>query len=166
MGLFSPQTFFSGLVLSSLFGDGVHLCNTFRPTDPGDQFARLYTQVTPTKQSPLIVVLDEVDIIITRIHKESLPPHHDLVRQMHDKNGYNGFFDDLHWKYPHVIFLMTSNSTKEELDKLDTSYLRQGRVDGWFQVSSNGNVECGGFDDVPEQVHIFKADDQKHQIVA
>ena len=43
------------------------LVRTFDPSDPGDNLASLYSTVSPTDDNPLILVLDEVNILY---HKE------------------------------------------------------------------------------------------------
>jgi len=106
------------------------LVRTFNPSEPGDSISSLYNSVNPTKNKPLIIVFDEVDIIMDKIHNEKILPHKHIPIQVHDKASWNLFFDDINLGlYPHVIMILTSNITAETLQvKYDPSYIRDGRV--------------------------------------
>ena len=105
------------------------LCKTFNPTDPGDELSELYAIIQPTEENPLIVLLDEVDIMINSIYKENLIPHKNLAREVYNKTTWNIFLDNIDFgHYPHLILIMCSNKTPFEINDLDTSYLRKNRV--------------------------------------
>ena len=105
------------------------LCKTFNPTDPGDELSELYAIIQPTQDNPLIILLDEVDIMINTIHKESLKPHKKVAREVFNKNTWNTFLDNIDFgHYPNLILIMCSNKTPKEINELDTSYLRKNRV--------------------------------------
>lgn len=107
----------------------VHFVDCFNPTDAGDPFAKMYTGIGPTKDSPLVVLLDEVDIIIENIHHQRILPHKNHVREVYDKVTWNKFFDNLdRLRYPFVYLVMTSNRTERFINELDASYIRDGRV--------------------------------------
>lgn len=104
-------------------------CNTLKPWQPGDNFANLYSEAEPSEDKPLIVVFDEFDAALLKIH-EGIAPHKHLPTQVSDKNGWNHLLDSIQrGMYPHTILLLTSNRTPEFIDELDTSYIRKGRVD-------------------------------------
>lgn len=52
--------------------NNVTFVDTFCPTDPGDSFDNMYNKVGPTKENPLVVVLEEVDNIVVRLRPDSL----------------------------------------------------------------------------------------------
>ncbi len=113
----------------------VHFCDTFKPTDPGDQFSNLYNLIEPTKESPLIVVLEEFDIIVSKIHHGIIIPHKSLPSNIFDKTSWNQFFDRFDRKYyPWVILILTSNVKPDVIDSLDPSYIRDGRINKVFEL--------------------------------
>ena len=105
------------------------LCDTFNPSDPGDSLSRIYNTVCPTEENPLIVVLEEFDILIKRIHSV-IKPHKNIPINVYDKTTWNSFFDriDRHM-YPFLIIILTSNVHPDVINQLDTSYIRPGRTD-------------------------------------
>lgn len=107
------------------------LCKTFDPTDPNDNLDTLYNEVAPTKDNPLIVLLDEYDIIIEKI-TIGIQSHKNMHIQIKNKSQWNIFFDDVSEGalYPHIIFLLTTNTSYIEFcKKYDSSLIRKGRVD-------------------------------------
>jgi hypothetical protein len=109
--------------------EGVYFVDNFNPTDPGDSFDKLYSHIEPTKEKPMIVVLEEVDNIIRRL-KEGIPSHKSSPILIQDKPGWNSFFDNFgKGRYRNVFFVMTSNKPQEWFDGEDPSYFRKGRVD-------------------------------------
>lgn len=105
------------------------LCDSFNPSDPGDSLARIYNTVCPTEDNPLIIVLEEFDILIKKIHA-GIKPHEHIPINVYDKTTWNTFFDkiDRHM-YPFLIIIMTSNSHPDTINELDSSYIRPGRTD-------------------------------------
>jgi len=61
------------------------LVDTFNPSQPGDRFNILYTKVGPTKDSPLIVIIEEIDIILTSIHTNTIEKHRDFKTEITNK---------------------------------------------------------------------------------
>jgi hypothetical protein len=107
----------------------VTLCDTFNPTDPGDTFSSLYTKISPSENNPLVVVLEEIDIIIHKIHNNLIDPHKDIPIQIKNKIDWNLFLDRFDRKiYPHVILILTTNQPIEYFDNIDESYMRHGRI--------------------------------------
>lgn len=115
--------------------DIVSYCDTFNPTDPGDSFITLYNTSYPTKNTPLIIVFEEVDIIIKKIHNNSIERHKNSPIMIRDKTSWNQFFDRFDRKYyPYTIIMMTTNETPDYINKMDLSYIRDGRVNQIFHV--------------------------------
>jgi len=110
-------------------------CDTFKPTDPGDSFVSLYNKVNPEKDSPLIVVLEEFDIMVHQIHYGKISNHKYIPTNITDKPSWNQFFDRFDRKYyPWTILILTSNVSPKVIDSLDPSYIREGRVNQTFEV--------------------------------
>ena len=131
------KTFLSYLLANSLNGS---LCKTFNPTDPGDELQLLYALVQPTENNPLIVLLDEIDIMINSIHNETLIPHKNIAREVHNKTTWNIFLDNIDYgHYPNFILIMCSNKSPKEINELDNSYLRKNRVHYIKEVINKNN---------------------------
>jgi hypothetical protein len=117
-----------GLLLADMYGSGY--CNSFAPWEPGDHLGQLIEDAEPTKEKPLIIAMDEIDIALASIHKE-IPLHKNIHIETRDKTGWNRFMDNIQrGLFPYVILLLTSNKTPEEIAiaTRDPSYLRPGRV--------------------------------------
>lgn len=118
------------------------LVKTFNPTEPGDNFGTLYASISPTKENPLIVVLDEVDILLNRIHLQLILPHKHIPIQIIDKRTWNDFLDDINIGfYPYLILIMTSNISNEDIGKkYDISYLRENRIHLSYKLMKNSSI--------------------------
>jgi len=104
-------------------------CNNLRPWQPGDTLARLHAEASPSQESPLVVLLDEIDNALVAIHA-GIPPHKNYPVSVLDKQGWNSLFDDInHGMYPWTVVLLTSNRSPDFVRGLDPSYIRPGRVD-------------------------------------
>jgi hypothetical protein len=111
------------------------LCIAFNPTDPGDSIDLVYNSVGPSEDNPLVIVFEEADIMITRIHEGKIEKHKHIPIQVTDKTGFNTFMDWIdRGLYPHLILVMTSNKPVEYINSLDRSYLRDGRVNLKLQI--------------------------------
>ena len=111
-------------------------CNKFNPIEPGDNFQSMMRDVDiedSDEKPPMIVVMEEVDTMIETIHRGEVPSHKKVTTMIRNKSSYNTFFDDM-IIYTKVIFILTSNKSKEEIDKLDTCYLRQGRINAYYTM--------------------------------
>ena len=103
--------------------------------DPGTPILSLWRTVMPSKEKPLIIQIDEFDIIINKIHHTSKnhdkehKPHQWLRTMIADKQSYNTFLSEYLICLPHVIYLFTMNSNPSEIMELDKSYIRQNRID-------------------------------------
>lgn len=112
-------------------------CHTFNPTDPGDTFINMITESRGRNDDednkPLIIVLEEVNIMIHDIHNKTIRMHLDIPTQVKDKTSWCCFFDDRIF-YKNVIMILTSNVSKETIDKLDPAYLNKHRIDRTFTM--------------------------------
>ncbi len=105
------------------------ICKTFNPTDPGDDFSVLYNTVNPEKDSPLIILLDEVDTIIHNINNNNIKMHETIPTKIRDKTSWNGFWDDINrGDFKYTIWILTTNKPFDYFDTIDPSYTREGRV--------------------------------------
>ena len=112
-----------------------YLCDSYNPTEPGDDIAIIYNTIMPSVEKPLILVLEEFDIIIHRIHNNLIQSHKHIPIQVKDKTSWNTLLDRIdRGLYPNMFFLLTSNSDPVIIDKLDSSYLRKGRVSSRFKL--------------------------------
>ncbi len=106
----------------------VSYVDTFNPATPNDTFYNMYQCIEPTQKQPLIVVLEEIDILLTKIHSGETKPHREYSTLITDKSSWNQFFDRFdRGLYPHTILLMTTNRPITWFQQLDASYMRQGR---------------------------------------
>mgnify|MGYP002132757614 CR=1 FL=1 len=102
---------------------------TFSLTDPGDFIYTLQKSVGPKPNSPLVVLLDEIDITISAIH-QGIPQHKTCPIWVKNKADWNSLFDDIDkGLIESVIVIMTTNKSLQGLDDIDPSYTREGRVD-------------------------------------
>jgi Cdc6-like AAA superfamily ATPase len=107
------------------------LVRTFNPTDPGDTMIRLIRDCEPDEDNPLIIMLDEADVLIRKITEHTILPHKNIPIMIHDKISFNRFMDDMIF-YNNVILILTSNEPKENIDAIDSSFLRKGRINQSF----------------------------------
>jgi len=113
-------------------------CNTLKLWGPGDTLEEVYEEAAPTKKNPLILLFDEIDIVLTRIHDHKILPHKKIPISILDKTGWNRFLDSIQLGlYPNLILVMTSNKSPEEINKMDPCYLRAQRVDFCFHLNQS-----------------------------
>lgn len=105
------------------------LVDSFNPMDPGDTISNLITNINPTPEKKIIIVIEEVDTLIMKLHNENIKPHKDIPIQIKNKQDWNTFFDKIDKKiYQNIIICMTSNKTINFFNELDPSYMRDGRI--------------------------------------
>jgi hypothetical protein len=110
-------------------------CNTLKLWEPGDTLEEVYEEAAPTKKNPLILLFDEIDVVLTRVHEHKIESHKKIPIAIHDKTGWNRFLDSIQLGlYPNLILVLTSNKSSEEINKLDSCYLRPHRVDFNFHL--------------------------------
>lgn len=122
------KTFFAYLMAQKL---NCYLTDTYNPCDPGSSINTCYhraKKISPNK--PFIIVLDEVDVLLNKIHNQKIPNHKHYKSEVYDKVTWNQFLDKVSYGlYPYLIILFISNQKKEQIDMLDKAYFRKGRVD-------------------------------------
>jgi len=111
----------------------------FDPTKVGGSAINWYNALNPTADNPIILLMDECDVIIDDIINKKVPLHRDIVGQMSSKTDWNSFLDDFDaGVYQNTILLLTSNMSSDEIcekiprlisGELDKSILRKGRID-------------------------------------
>jgi deoxyadenosine/deoxycytidine kinase len=114
------------------------LCKTYSPIEPGNKLESLYNKVDPTFNNPLIILLDEFDILIDAFHNNNIILHKNIPIEVHNKITWNSLFDDIKLKlYPNIIVLLTSNLSKEDIEKKykDKSYIREGRINMYHSLN-------------------------------
>ena len=105
------------------------LVDSFNPTDPSDILSELYYSISPTKDKPLVIVIDEIYELIEDLFKNKIKPHKSFQIQVRNKSGWNNMMDKLNnGFYPYVIMVLTSNRSPTDIDRWDSSFLREGRV--------------------------------------
>jgi hypothetical protein len=107
-------------------------CHTFNPTEPGDTLHSLLRE-TRSHDKPLVVVIEEANVLIQNIHANSIERHKNIPVSVYNKSTFNTFLDDL-MLYRNLILILTSNKDKKEIDDLDASYLRKGRIDASYSM--------------------------------
>ena len=108
-------------------------CHTFNPSDPGDQLSSLIVDIERDDE-PIIIVLEEVDVLLKAIHSENIKKHQDIPMEVYNKSTWSTFLDDMIF-YKEVILVMTSNTPKEDIDTIDTAYLREGRIHASYTMN-------------------------------
>jgi len=119
---------------------GASFCHSFNPTDPGDVFSSLISRIRNSEcminDTPIVVVIEEVDVMIQNIHAKSVCLHSKIPTSVKDKSSWSTFLDDM-FLYQNIIVILTSNKTKQYIDTLDRAYLREGRVDEFYRMEDN-----------------------------
>jgi hypothetical protein len=122
-----------GILIANEFASS--FCNTLKPWMPGDTLGSILNEVEPTPQKPLILVFDEFDMVIDKIHK-GIICHKNIPTAVPDKAGWNHMLDSIQrGMYPNIILILTSNKDPEYINSLDSSYIRKGRVDLTFEMT-------------------------------
>lgn len=120
------------------------MCDDFNPTSPGQSLASLIKTIKPDGENPLVLLLDECDEMMRKIHS-GVKDHEFFVTEAIGKASWNRFMDRM-CEYDNVFVILTMNSTFNEISELDTSYARPGRVD--LKVNFGGN---GTYNPVDEE---------------
>jgi len=105
-------------------------CHTFNPTEPGDCLSNLMVDIR-TQDDPVVIVIEEIDVLIKKID-QGIEKNGDIPIEIYNKTTWNNFMDDL--IFYKIILIFTSNTSKEDLDKIDSSYLRKGRIDEYYYM--------------------------------
>jgi hypothetical protein len=130
-----------GLLNKTQKYESVNLCNTFCPLRIGDCVSTLLGNIR-LQTNPLILVIDEIDTILTKIHQGVPEVASNGLRPMNDKMSWNIFMDKLSIRAG-VIVLLTSNKSLAEIETTcDPSYLRNGRVHMAFEMPNDITQIC------------------------
>jgi hypothetical protein len=116
---------------------GAYYCDTWKPTDPGDDLSKVYSTISPEDSKPLVLVLEECDKLIVNVIEGKIKPHIYIPIPMMDKSDWNSMLDkvtDLGF-YPNLILILTSNVTLDTIHELDPSMLRAGRIDKAYHMT-------------------------------
>ena len=115
---------------------GAYYCDTWKPTDPGDNLSKVYGTISPDDDKPLVLVLEECDKLIINVLDGNVKPHLYIPIPMMDKSDWNSMLDkvtDLGF-YPNLILILTSNISRDEIHEKDASVLRDGRIDKAYHM--------------------------------
>ena len=110
----------------------VSLVTTWTPTDPNDSFIRMYNKIKPSVKAPLVILLDEIDITVKNMLEGNIKisDASPMPIEITSKKGWNDLFDAFDIEiYKYVIVIMTSNKLTSYFNELDSSLLREGRID-------------------------------------
>lgn len=104
-------------------------CKSYKPIDPGDSIDTIYDTSTPKVDNPLIILLDEFDIMLNKIHNKNITSNKKVLTEVSDKISWNQLFDNINIGfYPYTIIIMTSNENPDKIKKMyDSSYIRENR---------------------------------------
>jgi len=120
---------------------GAYYCDTWKPTDPGDNLSKVYSTISPDDDKPLVLVLEECDKLIINVLEGNVKPHLYIPIPMMDKSDWNSMLDkvtDLGF-YPNLILILTSNISRDNIHEKDASVLRDGRIDKAYHMKRNDN---------------------------
>ncbi len=110
-------------------------CNSFKPWQPGDTLGMLYSEIEPSQKNPLILVFDEFDSVLERLH-EGIQQHKNIPITVRDKPGWNYLLDEIQrGMYQDLILILTSNKNPHYINSLDPSYIRANRVDIQYEMT-------------------------------
>lgn len=111
-----------------------HFCDSWNPSDPNDNLDNVYNDINPDCNKPLILVLEEFDIIIDKFKSKFLS-HKEYPIQVSDKNGWNLMLDKIQvGLYPNLILLLTSNKDPQYFKDIDPSLIREKRVNHIYHL--------------------------------
>ena len=105
----------------------------FDPSVPSQSIENIYT-VTRSHAKPLLLLIDECDIFFKKI-TAIVPDHKHYVIPVRSKVDFSSMMDKYPMGcYPFCIMLFISNLTREEISKMDPSYLRDRRINLFFKL--------------------------------
>ena len=103
------------------------LCSDFELTSPGYCLNSLLKVCNPSKNNPLVLLIDEYDIPIMKIFSNTVTNHKMYRAPISDKNSNNKFMDNL-CVNDNLITILTSNKGYQWFKDKDTSIVRPGRI--------------------------------------
>jgi hypothetical protein len=121
-------------------------CHTFNPTEPGDQFSSMISEITDRDEEiPLVITLEEANEMIRAVHTKTTLQVPDMPTPVRDKTTWVNMMDDLIF-YKNVVLILTSNESKVAIDRLDPAYLRKGRIDASYAMLNKLPLDDGAPD--------------------
>jgi DNA replication protein DnaC len=119
------------------------LCDTFNPEDPGDNLENVHTRVQPKFEKPLILLIDEFDVLLRSFHNNQVVLHKHIPTEVYNKTTWNRLFDKIsQGRFPNLIVILTTNLTRETIEKeFDKSYIRKGRINMYYELLKMKNEE-------------------------
>jgi len=121
-------------------------CHTFNPTEPGDQFSSMVSEITGRDEEiPLVITLEEANEMIRAVHTKTTLQIPDIPTPVRDKTTWVNMMDDLMF-YKNVVLILTSNESKAAMDRLDPAYLRKGRIHASYAMLNRLPLD----DDAPD----------------
>lgn len=103
--------------------------NSYNPTEPGDFLQPIISRSEAAINKKMIVVLDEVDILIKKIHDDNIAKHKNIPIEVKNKTDWNLLMDKIDNEiYQNIVFILISNEPIEYFNSLDQSYMRSGRI--------------------------------------
>lgn len=106
----------------------------FDPCATRSDFNDLYASASPSYAKPLIVCIDEADVMLESVFspdkskRREMRDFIDENKLVRDKRTYNLWMDRIQSRFVHVVLLMTSNRPKAFMDSLDPCILAPHRV--------------------------------------
>lgn len=112
------------------------LCDTFNPTNPGDNLRNVYNQVEPKFEKPLILLIDEFDVLLRSFHNNQVVLHKNIPTEVYNKTTWNRLFNKISQEqFPNLIVILTTNLTRETIEEeFDKSYIREGRFNFYYKL--------------------------------
>jgi len=109
--------------------------NSFNPIEPGNSLSLIVSRMQDwlSEDTPIIILVDEIDITIKKVHEGKIILNQEVSTLVFDKPSWSKFMDNLKF-FTNVIVIFTSNSSKSLIDELDASYIRKRRIDLFFKL--------------------------------
>jgi hypothetical protein len=115
-------------ILESKIADEVMFCESWDPTQSDQTFSSLVGHSGLNKSKPLVIIIDEADEIIRKIHEERSQSHQ-FNGTIKNKADWNRLFDRFdRGIYRHAMIIMTTNKPLQWFNEIDPSFIRPGRV--------------------------------------
>lgn len=143
----SGKTFVSSLIALELSKQGVKpkILDGFNPTKKGNSLEFALSKVKPSKKTPVIIIMNEFDKLIQKVHDERVPDSEHFNISVVDKSDLADFLDAL-GKLQNVVFIATTNEPLDWFRRKDNAYIiRDGRfshVVELNELTTNDAAEC------------------------
>jgi hypothetical protein len=127
------------------------ICDVYDPTEVGISFQQVYDIAKPKQNSPLILLINELDKKLDFIISNPNSAKHKWLRvEIRDKTTWNDWFEKIYRKQ-FIIALYTSNKPPEYFDDIDSSLIRPGRIDFKIEIKNKtimNNYVSDNYDDI------------------